>query len=132
MNEQKIQELLETLFKLKYNWKSDRDNYTSDVINKEGKSNVETIIRSFLLDNRDEQIGVLKAKVFMYEEMISKSTFAPMLVEKQIETIKEPEPYQREMLFTQRQIENLQQKVFKITGEGEVMKLFNELLCINA
>ncbi len=134
MSEEKIQELLKSLFSLKYNWKSDRDNYTSDVVNKEGKSDVETIIRSFLLDNRDEKLGILEAKVLVYEEMIKKSTFAPMLVkeEKEVEQIIEPEPYQREMLFTQRQIEHLQHKVFHIVGEGEVMKLFNEMLCINA
>ena len=134
MSEEKIQELLKSLFLLKYNWKSDRDNYTSDVINKEGKSNVENIIRSFLLDNRDEKLGVLEAKVFVYEEMIAKSTFAPMLVkeQKEVEETIEPEPYQREMLFTQRQIEHLQHKVYQITGEGEVMQLFNEMLCVNA
>jgi hypothetical protein len=134
MSEQKIQELLKSLFLLKYNWKSNRDNYTSDVINKEGKSNVENIIRSFLLDNRDEKLGVLEAKVKFYEEIISKSNFAPMLIkeEKQVEEIIEFEPCQREMLFNQRQIEHLQHKVFQITGEGEVMKLFNEMLGINA
>lgn len=79
MNEQKIQQLLDALFQLKYNWKSDHSNYTSDVINKEGRQNVENIIRSFLLENRDEQFGILQAKVFMYEEIISKSNFAPMI-----------------------------------------------------
>jgi hypothetical protein len=134
MSEEKIQELLKSLFLLKYNWKSDRENYTSDVINKEGKSNVENIIRSFLLDNRDEKLGVLEAKVFVYEEMIAKSTFAAMLVkeQKEVEETIEHEPYQREMLFTQRQIEHLKNKVYQITGEGEVMQLFNEMLCVNA
>ena len=79
MNEQKIQQLLDVLFQLKYNWKSDHGNYTSDVINKEGRQNVENIIRSFLLENRDEQSGILQAKVFVYEEIISKSNFAPMI-----------------------------------------------------
>ena len=79
MNEQKIQQLLDALFQLKYNWKIDHSNYTSDVINKEGRQNVENIIRSFLLENRDEQFGILQAKVFMYEEIISKSNFAPMI-----------------------------------------------------
>lgn len=31
------------------------------------------------MDNRDERIGVLEAKVFMYEQIISKSNFSPML-----------------------------------------------------
>lgn len=79
MKEEQIKELLNDLFALKYNWKSDRDSYTSDVINKEGKNNVESIIRGFLLNNRDEKLGVLEAKVFMYEQIISKSNFAPMI-----------------------------------------------------
>lgn len=131
MEESKLQELLKTLFSLKYNWKGD-SNYTSDVVNKEGRLAVEQVIRQNLLDNRDEKLGILEAKVFVYEEMISKSTFAPMLVEKEVGIVKEPEPYRREMIFTQRQIETLQYKVFQITGEGEVMKAFNELLCVSA
>ena len=79
MKEEKIKDLLSSLFALRYNWKGESDNYTSEVINKEGKSNVESIIRSFLLDNRDEKIGTLEAKVFMYEQIISKSNFAPMI-----------------------------------------------------
>ncbi len=132
MEENKLQELLKTLFSLKYNWKGDSSNYTSDVVNKEGRLAVEQAIRQNLLDNRDEKLGVMEAKVFVYEEMIAKSTFAPMLVTKEPEIIQESEPYQREMIFTQRQIEALQHKVFQITGEGEVMKAFNELLGICA
>jgi len=82
MKEEQIQELLKSLFALKYNWKSSSDNYTSDVVNKEGQANVENVVRSFLLDNRDEKLGVLEAKVFMYEQIISKSNFAPMITEK--------------------------------------------------
>ena len=126
MEESKLQELLKSLYSLKYEWKSDSSSYTSEVVNKQGRLAVEQVIRQYLLDNRDERLGALQAKVFVYEEMIAKSTFAPMLVEK------EPEPYQREMIFTQRQIEALQHKVFQITGEGEVMKAFNELLGICA
>jgi hypothetical protein len=55
-----------------------------------------------------------------------------VIKEKENEEIIEPEPYQREMIFTQRQIEALQHKIFQITGEGEVMKAFNELLGICA
>jgi len=88
MNEQKIQELLTALFNLKYDWKTESSHYKSEVINKEGKLNVETIIRGFLLDNRDEKQGILEGKVFMYEQIIAKSNFAPML-EKEVEKIKE-------------------------------------------
>lgn len=36
------------------------------------------------------------------------------------------------VFFTENQIQQLQSKVHKITGDGEVMMLFNELLGINA
>ncbi|MES2240464.1 MAG: hypothetical protein V4497_09435 [Bacteroidota bacterium] len=88
MKEEQITELLKRLFALTYNWKSDSSSYTSEVIKKEGRHNVENIVRSFLLDNRDEKLGVLEAKVFMYEQIISKSNFAPMI------EIKIPEPVQ--------------------------------------
>lgn len=79
MNEQKIQELLDALFKLRYSWKSDNNVYSSDAITKECRHNVETIIRSFLLENKDEQLAILQTKVFIYEEIISKSNFAPII-----------------------------------------------------
>jgi len=82
MEELKIEALLESLFQLTYNWKSDHSTYTSNVIAKEGQIVVEQIIRQFLLEHRDEQLGILQAKVLMYEEIIAKSTFAPMLPKK--------------------------------------------------
>jgi len=79
MDNEKISQLMFELKKLTYNWTSGGSSYTSLVINKEGVDRVEQVIRSFLLDNHDSEIGVLKAKVFMYEEIISKSNFAPMI-----------------------------------------------------
>lgn len=38
----------------------------------------------------------------------------------------------KEVYFTENQIQQLQSKVHKITGDGEVMMLFNELLGVNA
>ena len=92
---------------------------------------LEQIIRQHILDNRDEKLGTMEAKITFYEEMISKSTFAPLLQKEELNPETEPESFHREMIFTQRQIEHLQSKVFEITGEGEIMKLFNELLCVN-
>ena len=93
MKEKKIQELLDALFDLKYNWKGTGGGYRSEVIHSDGKASVEAIIRAFLLDNRDEKQGVLEAKVFMYEQIISKSNFAPMLENNQIKiTTKDVEP----------------------------------------
>ena len=63
MKEEKIKELLNSLFSLKYKWKGDMGNYTSEVISKEHRNDVENIIRRFLLDNRDEKLGVLETKI---------------------------------------------------------------------
>ena len=131
----KIEKLIKELVSKKVKYKSyDGTMSETTLIERNNETILEQIIRTHLLDDRDERLGTLEAKVKFYEEMISKSTFAPMHVkeEKEVEKIIEPEPYQREMLFTQRQIENLQHKVYEITGEGEVIKLFNQLLCINA
>lgn len=83
MTEEKIQELLNSLFSLKYNWNSGSSYYTNEVINKEGRVNVEQVIRAFLLENRDSQLGEMQAKIFAYEQIISKSNFAPMLIQNQ-------------------------------------------------
>ena len=39
---------------------------------------------------------------------------------------------QKERLFTEREIEQLQTSIHKITGDGEVMGLFNSLLGVSA
>ena len=44
-----------------------------------------------------------------------------------IEEVKQPANY-----FTQHQIETLQSKVYKITGKGEIMGFFNELLGVKS
>jgi hypothetical protein len=132
MNGQQIEKLVKELVKKEVDYRSyDGKMSKTSLIERGSETILEQIIRQHILDNRDERIGTLEAKIFVYEEMINKSTFAPMLIEKEVEIVKEPEPYQREMIFTQRQIEHLQHKVFEITGEGEVMKLFNEMLGVS-
>jgi hypothetical protein len=129
MKEQKIQELLKALFGLTYN----SERYEFEVIRKEHTIVVEQVIRQFLNETHDKELGTLQAKVKFYEEVIAKSTFAPMLikeVEKEVEEIIEPEPYQREKIYTETQILFLANKVFNILGKGEVMTLFDDLLCI--
>lgn len=79
MDEKKIQELLNSIFSAKYAWNSGSSNYNSFIVNESSRTVIETMIRSFLLDNRDEEKGVLEAKVFIYEEIISKSNFAPII-----------------------------------------------------
>jgi ribosomal protein L15 len=39
---------------------------------------------------------------------------------------------QKEKVFTEHQIQQLQSSIHKVTGDGEVMQLFNSLLGINA
>lgn len=88
MDNEKISQLMHELKNLTYNWRSSGDSYNSKVINKEGVDRVEQVIRQFLLDNRDNEniefkgkIASLEAKVFMYEQIISKSNFSTMLHE---------------------------------------------------
>lgn len=60
----------------------DKSSYEVHAIEEQGRNVIEQIIRKHFLDNRDEKLGVLEAKVFMYEQIISKSNFAPMLESK--------------------------------------------------
>ena len=92
--EQKLEKLLETLFDLKYEWSTsgDRTTYTSDVIHKDNRLTVQEIIRKFVNENRDNEFGILRAKVFMYEEIISKSNFAPLVASVKIEDKHESKP----------------------------------------
>ena len=80
MEESKIQEFVSELCKLKITKKSyDGSNFDCTVIDRDGKIIVEEAMRNFLLDNRDDEIGILKAKVFAYEQIISNSNFAPII-----------------------------------------------------
>ena len=98
---------------------------------KANKEKAELIVRKHYEDSKNKnKLLELKAELSIYREIVSKSNFCQMVIKEK--EIIEPEPYQREMIFTQRQIEALQHKVFAITGEGEVMKAFNELLCVYA
>ena len=98
---------------------------------KANKEKAELIVRKHYEESKNKnKLLELKAELSIYREIVSKSNFCQMVIKEK--EIIEPEPYQREMIFTQRQIEALQHKVFAITGEGEVMKAFNELLCVSA
>lgn len=89
MKEENIQEFLNQLF-AKYitkTFRSGGDTYNTKIVEEQGREIVESMFRKFLLDNRDEamtaletKVSVMEAKVFMYEQIISKSNFAPILV----------------------------------------------------
>jgi len=101
------------------------------IIGKANKEKAELIVRKHYEESKNKnELLELKAELSIYREIVSKSNFYPMVIKEK--EIIEPEPYRREMIFTQRQIEALQHKVFAITGEGEVMGLFNEMLGICA
>lgn len=81
MEEERIQKLLDELFSKKYTgtYTHSGSTYESFVIAEEGRSIIESIIRTNILENREEKLGILEAKVFVYEEIISKSNFAQMI-----------------------------------------------------
>ena len=90
MNAQQIEKLVKELCNKKVKYKSyDGSMSETTLIERNNETVLEQIIRQHILENRDEKLGVLEAKVFVYEEMIAKSTFAPMLVEKEVEVVKE-------------------------------------------
>lgn len=129
MKEEKIQELLSGIFSVKYKWRVDNSSsyHESFIISEDRRNVIEGIVRNWINDNHDSKQGELEAKVYAYEQMISKSTFAPFLkVEEKAEIKKEP--FEREMLFTEAQIRQLHGRVNDITKDKEVDKLFNILL----
>ena len=75
-----LEELLENLKELKYNSKIMGKNEEFDVITRREFYQVENLIRQYALDNHDETLGVLEAKVKTYEAIIANSNFAPMIV----------------------------------------------------
>lgn len=81
MKEEQIKSLLDDLFGKTFQKKYiGGDTYTTHIVEKEARLVAEQIIRGHLADSRDERIGVLEAKVFAYEKIISNSNFAPILL----------------------------------------------------
>jgi hypothetical protein len=75
-----LEELLEKLKELKYNSTIMGKNEEFDVITRREFYQVENLIRQYALDNHDETLGVLEAKVKTYEAIIANSNFAPLIV----------------------------------------------------
>jgi len=87
MKEESIQDFLNQLLAKSITKKYSSDTYNTKIVDEQGRAIVESMFRQFLLDNRDEtmraletKLSVMEAKVFMYEQIISKSNFAPMLL----------------------------------------------------
>lgn len=81
MKEKKIQELLDNIFSKKFTKKYNHSDssYSVFAVEEDARFMIEDIIRNFLKENREEALGTLEAKVFMYEQIIAKSNFGPML-----------------------------------------------------
>ena len=79
----KITALVEELMEKEVDYKDYQGKVSQTRLVQKGNATIlEQIIRKHLLDSHDEKIGVLEAKVFAYEQIISKSNFAPFIEDK--------------------------------------------------
>ena len=76
-----LQELKVLRTKKRY---SDGSSYVIDAIDSDNFGLVENLIREFLLDHHDSEIGEMQGKIFAYEEIIKKSNFAPFVDSSQL------------------------------------------------
>jgi len=92
MKEEKLNNFLKELFEKQIDYVGyDNRMSKTELIDKKSRVIVEQMLREFLLSNRDEKQGVLEAKVFAYEQIISKSNFAPIIDTKQVKTEEQDE-----------------------------------------
>jgi hypothetical protein len=63
---------------------SDGSSYVIETIDSDNFGLVENLIREFLLDHHDSEIGEMQGKIFAYEEIIKKSNFAPFVDNSQL------------------------------------------------
>lgn len=76
-----LQELKVLRTKKRY---SDGSSYMIDAIDSDSFGLVENLIREFLLDHHDNEIGEMQGKIFAYEQIIKKSNFAPFVDNSQL------------------------------------------------
>lgn len=93
MSEEKIKELMKVITNLRYRPKDYDSDFRIVSCNDEGLMKLENVIRKFLLDNRDKELGELKAKVYAYEKIIANSNFAPILRDNTKELTNQDESY---------------------------------------
>ena len=79
MNEENIQSLMSELKGLRYTSEAIGHSMELLVFTGESFPVVENTIRQWLLTNYEPVLAELKAKIFVYEEIIKKNTFAPLL-----------------------------------------------------
>lgn len=81
-NQKTTEELLAILFELKYERKSTTggQNYYFEIISKDNIPIVKQAVWNFMLENDTfKHIAELEAKVFVYEQIIKNSNFAPVI-----------------------------------------------------
>ena len=117
-----LQELKVLRTKKRY---SDGSSYVIDAIDSDNFGLVENLIREFLLDHHDSEIGEMQGKIFAYEEIIKKSNFAPFLPDYQTQPysldISKAETEKVRGIPTSRLGENPFAKETKETTEKETM-----------
>lgn len=79
MDKEKVEKLLSLLFSLTYTGELLGKTHDFPVISKNQHELVRNTVERFAIDNYNAEFAQLQAKCFVYEEMIKKSTFAPML-----------------------------------------------------
>ena len=82
-----VDDLLQELKSLKVKRKGYDSDYETTVIYPNEFHLVENIIREFLLDHHDSEIGEMQGKIFAYEEIIKKSNFAPFVEDNHLKDI---------------------------------------------
>lgn len=79
-----VDDLLQELKSIKVTRKGFDSDYETTVIYPNEFHLVENIIREFLLDHHDSEIGEMQGKIFAYEEIIKKSNFATFVDNSQL------------------------------------------------
>ena len=77
-------------------------------------------------------IGISKANEFNCQWMPNEKVVFPAPIKSKVAIKPLGEICGQEQMFSQTQIEHLQSEVYKITGRGEVMALFNKFLGVAA
>ena len=82
-----VDDLIQELKSLKVKRKGFEREYETEVIYPNEFHLVENAIREFLLDHHDSEIGEMQGKIFVYEEIIKKSNFAPIMPDNHLQDI---------------------------------------------
>lgn len=79
MSEEEIKKFLVKLFEKKITVGYSTGTYNKELILEEGRDVFEGMLRGFLMENGNAELGELRAKVYAYEKIIANSNFAPLI-----------------------------------------------------